>query len=60
MTSEVQSTNEVAVPLATPIESKPCLCCQHFAVDFDSMPEAMKGKRPSRLPKRHLSATSSH
>ena len=43
MTSEIRGNKEVAAP--QPIPDEPgCLCCLHFAVDFDVMPEARKRK----------------
>jgi hypothetical protein len=52
MTSEIRGNKEVAPPQPIPDEPA-CLCCLHFAVDFDVMPEARKRFRPSRQPKRH-------
>lgn len=52
MTSELKGNKELEPAL--PIQDEPsCLCCLHFAVDFDSMPEVLSSKRPSRHPKRH-------
>ena len=57
MTSEVQQRREEAPPL--PSEETSCLCCCHFAVDLESIPEALD-KRRARLPKRkHLSPAES-
>ncbi len=52
MTSEVQGSKEVEPAQPIPEDASTCLCCLHFAVDFDSMPEVLKSKRPSRHPKR--------
>lgn len=56
MTSEVQGArkDDPAPTLPDTGDEPPCLCCLHFAVDFESMPEALKSKRPSRHPKRPL------
>ena len=52
MTSELQGNKEVEPAQPIPHDEPSCLCCLHFAVDFDSMPEVLKSKRPSRHPKR--------
>ncbi len=52
MTSEIQGEKEIEPAQPIPADEQTCLCCLHFAVDFDSMPEVMKKKRPSRQPKR--------
>ena len=50
MTSELERRREVeAEPLA--LDRSSCLCCCHFAVDLESIPEAAD-KRRARLPKR--------
>ncbi len=63
MTSELQAGKDVETPNLIPEHpghGSACLCCLHFAVDFDSMPEvAARGRRPSRLPKRIAAAASS-
>ena len=40
------------VPRALAREPDDCLCCHHFAVDFDAMPDAQPLKRPTRQAKR--------
>ncbi|HVY61840.1 MAG TPA: hypothetical protein VHF22_09315 [Planctomycetota bacterium] len=55
MTSEVQGNKELEPAQPIPHDDQhSCLCCLHFAVDFDSMPEVLKSKRPSRHPKRQV------
>jgi hypothetical protein len=56
MTSEVQANKELEPAQPISEDGPSCLCCLHFAVDFDSMPEVMKGKRLSRQPKRQQGA----
>jgi hypothetical protein len=58
MTSEVRDGKQVEAQALDP-EPQTCLCCLHFAMDFDSMPDAFKSKRPSRQPKRRLESTES-
>lgn len=56
MTSEVPGNHKVEQQSSVAeVDSgaSGCLCCQHFAIDFESMPELLKAKRPSRHPKRH-------
>lgn len=55
MTSEVQQGQAEASPIVERRQPA-CLCCCHFAVDLESMPEAL-GKRRARLPKRKHLAT---
>lgn len=54
MTSGIHAGKDVTLPHPIPEadDHSTCLCCLHFAVDFDSMPELMKNRRPSRVPKR--------
>jgi hypothetical protein len=54
MTTYIHGAHKVEEqPSVAVIDEAPdCLCCRHFAVDFESMPELLKAKRPSRQPKR--------
>jgi len=54
MTSELQSAQGLEAAEQLPHHTDGCLCCTHFAVDFDAMPEVMNKKRPSRQAKRAL------
>jgi hypothetical protein len=55
MTSEVQQRQWEATPISER-RAPTCLCCCHFAVDLESMPEAL-GHRRARLPKKKQLAT---
>jgi hypothetical protein len=58
VTSEVQPKRQVEAESLDP-DGPPCLCCCHFAIDLESMPEET-GKRRARLPKRkHLAGVES-
>ena len=54
MTSELQSAQRLEPAPQIHHDPDGCLCCMHFAVDFDAMPEVMHRKRPARMPKRAL------
>ncbi len=50
MTSELTPRRDVE-PLPLSAAHATCLCCAHFAVDLEAMPEA-HDKRRARMPKR--------
>jgi len=56
MTSELQGSKELVPPQEIAQPPSSCLCCLHFAVDFDVMPQLLDRKRPTRHPKRHVNS----
>lgn len=57
MTSELQSSHGLEPAAQIHHDPDSCLCCMHFAVDFDAMPEILNKKRPTRQPKRVLATS---